>query len=107
MSRSYFSVSWMKDVRNEHNLKPCFATNDPIITLGKIELYLKLDVVRVKTIFTVVETFPVNVIIVTEFMDKYVLVIHLQKDSSSPSSKLIAIFSTVASDKFVIATASA
>lgn len=53
IAKSFSPASWMKEVKNDQNLNLCCATNDSI-TLGKINLYIRLGDVHAKTTFNVV-----------------------------------------------------
>lgn len=59
-------------MRKDHNLNLRFATNDPMLTIGQLELYLTFRYLLPKKIFSVVETLLVTILIETMFKDTYV-----------------------------------
>lgn len=64
-----------------------------------MNLYTRLSDLRNKTTFNTVEAISVNILIKTDFMDKYATSIYLSKRSLKPlSSRLNAAISTEASD---------
>lgn len=69
VARSFFPAQWMEEVSNEHSFDLCLAMNDPILTLGQTELFLRLGDLCVKTIFFVVESLSVNNYMGTDLMD--------------------------------------
>lgn len=75
--------------------------------LEQIELFLRLGALHTKVIFYVVEPFPVNILIGTDFSDEHVTGIYPAERKLRPENlKPKAILSTVASKKLEIATAS-
>lgn len=94
--------------RNEHSLKLCSAKNDQIITLGQIDLSVRLRCPRCKTIYNVVEASLVKILIGIDFMDHFVTNMYRTERHLKPlHSRRIAIFSTRPLDKFAISYVSA
>lgn len=54
--RSLLPVSWINEVSSEGSLNLCSAANDPIVTLGQIELYVRHVDLHANSIFIVAET---------------------------------------------------
>lgn len=97
----------MEDVRIGHSLYLCSATNGPIVSLGRIKLYQGFGDLRVKTIFIVIETLSVDILIGTDFLDKYATGSYsTEKQLKLLLSITIAILSTRVSDKLTISTTS-
>lgn len=95
-------------VRIEHSLHLCSVTNNPIITLGKIKIYLTPSGLRVETILNMVETLSVNILIGSNLVDKYVTKIYPTERQLRPLlSRPITILSKKASERLFIATAKA
>lgn len=87
----------MGQVEKEYNLYLYPATNDSIVTLKHINIYLRLGDLWTETSFVVVEALSVNILIGTNFMDKYVRSIYpIERILKPLGSKLIAILSTEA-----------
>lgn len=92
---------------NQHSSNLCSATNDQIMTLGKIERYITLGNLRVKGILIVLEILSVKLRIETRFMNKYVTNIYPVKRQLKPlRAKPTTVRLARASDELTIPTAS-
>lgn len=93
--KSFLLASWMNEVENEHlHLNLCSATNDRIITLGQVKLYIELSDLCTMTKLNEIESLSVSMLIGTDFMDKHVTSIYITKRKLKPlSSGRIAILS--------------
>lgn len=81
--------------------------NDPIATLRQIDLYKRLDDLRTKAIFNMLEAISLNILIGTYFMNNYVTSIYpRERRLNALSWRPIAILSTVVSVKLVKAAVS-
>lgn len=92
VARIFLHASFMEEVRNEHSLALCSATNDPIATLRQIELYLGYGDFCAKTISIMVKILSRNVVIGTDFKDKNVTTIYpMERQLKQLRSRQIAI----------------
>lgn len=93
-------------MKNEQNVNLLSSMDGQIITLGKVDPYIRLGNLRAKTTFNVIEAIFVNIVVGTNFMDKHVTSIHFTKRWLIPRrSRLTVILSSRASDKLAITTA--
>lgn len=85
----------MEVVDSQHGLILRSETSNVIVTFGKIKRFLGLVDLHTSTIFIVVVTFSVTVLIKMNFMDKYVAIIYpTGRPLRPPHSKPVGIFST-------------
>lgn len=97
----------MGKVKNKHNLSLCPETNDPILTLEQVNLYLRLGDLCTEATFVVIEILSVNILIGHSLMDKYVKSINsTERRPKQLNSRSNLIISTGASDKLAIAATS-
>lgn len=91
----FLPASWMEEVRNKHSCNLCSATNDLIVILAQIELYVRLLNLRGMNISIVIDTMSINNLIGNYFMDKFGTGIHpMERMINSLRSRSITIHST-------------
>lgn len=81
---SFLPASLKKEIRKDRILDLCSVLSDSIIILVQLKLYQRLDDLHNKTIFNIVETLSLNILIGNGFMAKHLTSIYATEKPLKP-----------------------